>query len=80
MNVLVKDFKFFPFATNKDGSKIFCRLSYKKKTVLKGFYDYERDRFIIKDYVKQNFPQGTGKPTIKRILRFYLALDYDWEL
>ena len=80
MNVLVKDFKLFPFTTNKDGSKIFCRLAYKKRTVLKGFYDYNRDRFLITDYVKTNFPRGTGRPTIKRILKFYLAIDYDWEL
>ncbi len=80
MTVLVKDFKLFPFATNKSGSKVFCRLAYKKKTVLKGFYDFDKDKFFITDYIKQHFPQGTGKPTIKQILRFYLSIDYDWEL
>ena len=74
------NFKLFAFASNEDGSKIFCRLAYKKKTMLKGFYDFDKEKFFITSYVKGNFVRGIGKNTIKNALIEILHLDYDWEL
>ena len=36
----MSDYKLFTFASNKSGTKIFCRFTYKKKTITKGFYDF----------------------------------------
>ena len=76
----MSDYNLFTFASNKDGSKIFCRLAYKKKTVVKGFYDFDMGKFFITDYVKSNFEKGVGKNTVKKKLEEILLLDYDWEL
>jgi hypothetical protein len=74
------DFKLFAFASNKDGSKIFCRLAYKKKTMAKGFYDFDKEKFFVTSYVKSNFVRGIGKNTVKKKLIEILRLDYDWEM
>ena len=76
----MSDYNFFTFAANKGGSKIFCRLTYKKKTVLKGYYDFDKSKFIITDYVKTNFEKGVGKNIIKKKLEEILSEDYDWEI
>lgn len=76
----MSDYKLFAFAANKDGSKIFCRLAYKKKTVAKGFYDFNKEKLYITSYNKQNFPQGVGKNTIQKHFKYIALIDYDWEL
>jgi hypothetical protein len=55
-------------------------MAYKKKTVAKGFYDFDKDKFFVTNYLKQNFPQGIGRNSIKKYLKVILNLDYDWEL
>lgn len=76
----MSDYNFFTFASNKDGSKIFCRLAYKKKTVVKGFYDFDKGKFVITDYVKSNFEKGVRRNTVKKKLEEILLEDYDWEI
>ena len=76
----MSNYKVFTFATNPSGSKIFCRMAYHKKTVAKGFYDFDREKFFITSYLKQNFPQGVGRNSIKKYFKVILLLDYDWEL
>jgi len=73
-------FKVITFASNKDGTKIFSRLTANKKTLIKGYYDFKKEQFIITDYVKQNFIQGIGKNTAKKKLQELLQQDYDWNL
>lgn len=72
-------FKFFPFATNEEGTKIFCRLSYDKHNLLKGFYDFDKEQFIITKYMDNNFPEGITRNKVKKALKENL-LDYDWNL
>lgn len=74
------NFKLFAFASNGDGSKIYCRLAYNKKTMLKGYYDFDKEKFFITNYVKTNFIKGIGKNTIKKNLIEILNEEYDWEL
>lgn len=76
----MSDYKLFTFAANKSGTKIFCRFTFKKKTIAKGFYDFDKSKFFITSYQPQNFPQGVGKNTVKKYLKFILDVDYDWEL
>ncbi len=73
-------FKVIAFADNQDGSKIFCRLTMDKKTLVKGFYDFNKELFFITEYVKRNFIEGVGKNKARRILKEILEIDYDWIL
>ena len=73
-------YKLITFASNKDGSKIFCRLAMNKKTLIKGFYDFNKDNFFITEYVKKNFINGIGKNTAKKILKEILEEDFNWEM
>ena len=74
------NFKVIAFADNKDGTKIFCRLAMDKKTLIKGFYDFDKELFFITEYVKRNFTNGVGRNTAKKILKEILEQDYDWTL
>ena len=73
-------FKLITFATNKDGTRIYCRLALNKKTLIKGYYDYKQDKFFIQEYVKSNFVDGIGKNTCRQKLKELLLFEYDWEL
>ena len=73
-------YKLITFASNKDGSKIFCRLAMNKKTLIKGFYDFNKENFFITEYVKKNFINGIGKNTAKKILKEILEEDFNWEM
>ena len=64
----------------KIGHNLRGGMAYKKKTVAKGFYDFDKDKFFITRYLKQNFPQGVGKNTIQKNFKQILLTDYDWEL
>lgn len=72
-------FKLFTFASNNDGTKIFCRLALNKKTLIKGYYDFNKEKFFITDYMKNNFINGVGKNTAKKKLKEILNQDYDWD-
>lgn len=73
-------FKFFTFSANEDGTKIYCRLALNRKTLIKGYYDFNKDKFIITQYVKKNFCKGIGKNTARKKLKEILLTDYDWTL
>ena len=73
-------FELFAFASNHDGSKIFCRLACNKKTMAKGYYDFDKEKFFVTNYVKKNFKRGIGKKTINKNLKEILNIDYDWEM
>lgn len=73
-------FKLITFASNKNGTKIYCRLALNKKTLVKGYYDFNQDKFIIKDYIKRNFIEGITKKVIRQKLKEILLYEYDWEL
>lgn len=72
-------FKFGLIGTNNSGTKIFARLTYDKHTLLKGFYDFNEEKFIIMKYLDNNFPLGITKKNAKNALKDNL-LDYDWNL
>ncbi len=74
------DFKLIAFASNKSGNRIFCRLIHKKQTMLKGYYDFNQEKFFVTKYVKSNFIQGIGKNTIKKHLIELLDIEYDWKM
>ena len=53
---------------------------YKKKTMVKGFYDFDKEKFFVTKYVKSNFVQGIGKNIVKKNLIELLNIDYDWNM
>lgn len=73
-------FKIKLIGSNDDGSRIFAVLRYGKARLVKGFYDFNTEKFNILEWKKKNFPQGYTKENIMEILRQVLLLDYDWEL
>ncbi len=71
-------YKFNTIGANKEGSKIFCKLSCDKHNLLRGYYDFDKEKFIVIKYLYQNFPQGVTKNKIKKTLKEILLLNYDW--
>lgn len=72
--------KFNTIAANKNGTRIFCKLSIDGQNVLKGFYDFNTEKFYIIKYLYDNFPTNITKNKIKKILKNILLIDYDWEM
>lgn len=73
-------FKLNTIGNNESGSRIFCKLSCEKRNVIRGFYDFDLEKFIITKYMYDNFPQGLSKNKIRKILKEILLNEYDWEL
>ncbi len=73
-------FKFSTIGSNESGSRIFCKLSCDKRNILRGFYDFDLENFIITKYLYYNFPQGLTKNKVRKALREILTIDYNWEL
>lgn len=68
------------FASNPEGTKIFFHLKRKGKKLVKGFFDFDKDKAIIEKYYKTNFPDGVNRKEIKECLKQRLMLDRNWEL
>lgn len=73
-------FKFSTIGSNHDGDRIFCKLSCDKHNVLRGFYDFGLEKFIITKYLYDNFPQELSKNKVRKTLKEILTVDYNWEL
>lgn len=65
---------------NDDGSRIFAVMTYLGKRLVKGFYDFDKERFIVLEYYKKNFPIGIGKSKARNILKELLMIQHDWEM
>jgi hypothetical protein len=66
--------------SNDNGNRIFCKLSCENHNVLRGFYDFNLEKFIIIKYLYNNFPKELNKNQIKKQLKEILKIEYDWEL
>lgn len=75
----MSNFKFRLLGANKNGTKIFARLTYNKHTLIKGYYDFDKEKFIIVKYINDNFSKEITRKKAKKELKKQL-LDYDWEL
>lgn len=73
-------FKFNTVGSNKNGTKIFCKLYCNNNNVVKGYYDFNIDKFIIMKYLYDKLPKGITKNQIKKELKEILKVNYDWEL
>lgn len=73
-------YKFKIIAANKDGSRIFCKLTYDNKNILRGFYDFNIEKFIIIKYMYENFPTNLTKTQVRKNLKHILLIDFDWNL
>lgn len=80
-NIDYSKFKVIVHGDNEDGSKLFARFTYKKKALVKGYYSFNKEKFFITSYVKQNLLNcGIDTNTAKEIMSKILMMDYDWEL
>ena len=73
-------FKLNTIGCNEKGTRIFCKLSCDKHNVLKGYYDFKLEKFIIIKYMYDNFPKGVTKNQVKKELKKILLIDYNWDL
>ena len=73
-------FKFNTIGSNKNGNRIFCKFSCDKHNILKGFYDFNTEKFVIIKYLYDNFLEGLTKNKVRKTLKEILKIDYDWEL
>ena len=73
-------FTFRTIGSNESGSRIFCKLSCENHNVIRGFYDFDLEKFIIMKYLYDNFLQGLTKNQVRKTLKEILRTDYDWEL
>ena len=73
-------FKLILVGTNKDGSKIFANLKCNSKVIVKGFYSFEKELFIIIRYIDKNIPEKLSRNKIRKQLKIKLLNDYDWEM
>ena len=65
---------------NKDGSRIFCKLTLNGKNVVKGYYDFNKEKFMVIKYMEANFPKTMTKNKIRKTLKEELYIIYDWNL
>ena len=72
--------KFATIGANEEGTRIFCKMSIDGHNVVKGFYDFDLEKFIIIKYLYDNFPKGVTKNMVKKELKNELSTNYDWEL
>ena len=72
--------KFSTIGANEEGTRIFCKFTCEGKNVVRGFYDFDLEKFIIIKYIYDNFPKGVSKNMIKKELRKELIMNYDWDL
>ena len=66
-------FKLMLVGTNKDGSKIFANLKCNSKIILKGFYSFEKELFIIIKYI-------AVVDDVKHPEKYYHFLDCEGEM
>ena len=65
---------------SEDGEKIYCTYKLNGFTVVRGVYDFNKERFIILNFFKSKVPEGSTPLKVLLALKDKLKLDYDWEL
>jgi len=67
-------------ASSEDGNKIYCLYKIDKKIIARGFYDFNRDTFVVTEFYKNKLePEQTIKSIITSLKEF-LLINFDWEL
>lgn len=76
-----KGFQFGCIASNKSGSKIFCRMLYgtkrNKKKILEGYYNFDNGEFVTYKWWHRNYIGIFNTHFIEDKLKYFLKL-YDW--
>ena len=67
-------------ASSEDGNKIYCLYKIDNKIIARGFYDFNRDSFVVTEFYKNKLePEQTIKSIIISLKEF-LLINFDWEL
>lgn len=66
--------------TSKEGDKIYAILKANKKTLFRGFHDFNISKFIITKCIYKNLPENQTIYNMLKIFQEKLLLEYDWNL
>ena len=76
-----KRYDLITFASNRNGSKIFCRFTCNKKNLIKGFYDFDKELFYVTKILYSNLKKEQIEESIVlKELSDALLTEYDWML
>ena len=65
---------------SEDGDRIYCTYKLNGFTVVRGVYDFNKERFIVLNFFKSKVPEGSTPLKALMSLKEELSLEYDWEL
>ena len=66
--------------SSDDGDRIFCTYKINGFTVLRGMYDFIKERFVVLNFYKSKVPEDSTPLKVLMSLKEELNLEYDWEL
>ena len=72
--------KIHTIATSDDGDKIYCLYKEESDTLVKGFYDFTKERFIVTEFYTKKLKDGQTPREVIMNMKQILDIDCDWEL
>lgn len=67
-------------AASEDGNRIYCTYKENNIILLKGFYDFNKETFVVMEFYTKKLTTGQKPEDVIASLKKLLFLDYDWEL
>ena len=65
---------------SEDGDRIFCTYKLNGFTVVRGMYDFNKEKFVILNFYKSKVPEDSTILKVLLSLKEKLNAEYDWEL
>ena len=66
--------------SSEDGDRIFCTYKLNGFTVVRGMYDFNKEKFVILNFYKSKVPEDSTILKVLLALKEKLDIEYDWEL
>ena len=66
--------------SSEDGDRIFCAYKLNGFTVVRGMYDFNKEKFVILNFYKSKVPEDSTILKVLLTLKEKLDAEYDWEL
>jgi hypothetical protein len=66
--------------SSEDGDRIYCTYKLNGFTVVRGMYDFNKEKFVILNFYKSKVPEDSTILKVLLSLKEKLDAEYDWEL